>query len=119
MTVCDHPVARAQDLIDRLKHLTKPIGEAEPKDINALWNELEDLFVMIASSKISMDAQRKSDTLRDIIAAIDDYRETEERDADSDEKPGGVTEHRGSSDSDSAGNERRASTVGHHGTEAN
>ena len=117
MTVCDHPVARAQDLIDRLKHLTRPIGEAESKDLPATWNELEDLLVMIASSKVSMDAQRRSDTLRTIIAAIDEYQETEKRDADSDEEPGRVTEHRGSRSGDGAGNERRTSEAGHNGTE--
>ncbi len=117
MAVCDHPVARAQDLIDRLKHLTRPIGEAEAKDLNQLWNELEDLLVMIATTKISVDAQAKSDTLHRIIAAIDDYRETEKRDADSDKEPGGVTEHRGSGHGDSAGHERRPGETGHTGTE--
>ncbi len=89
MAVCDHPIARITDLIDRLKNLTKPIGEAEHKDLNALWNELEDLLVMLASPvKYPCDEQHKADTLRRIIAAIDDYRETEKRDADSDKEPG-------------------------------
>jgi len=117
MTVCDHPVARAQDLIDRLKNLTRPIGEAEAKDLNALWNELEDLLIMLATFKIPIDAQVKADTLRTIIAAIDEYRKTEKRDADSDKEPGGVTEHRGSGHGDSVRDERRTSETGHTGTE--
>jgi hypothetical protein len=107
MAIFDHPVARTQDLIDRLKNLTRPIGGAEVKDLNALWNELEDLFIMLATARVSIDAQRKADTLRSIIAAIDDYRDTEKRDADSDKKPGGIAEHRGSSHGDSAGHEGR------------
>ena len=119
MTVCDHPIARAQDLIDRLKNLTRPIGEAEPKNLNALWNELEDLLIMLASpAQYPVDGPSKADTLRRIIAAIDDYRETEKRDADSDKEPGGVTEHRGSSNGDSARDERRPSEAGHTSTEA-
>jgi hypothetical protein len=117
MAVCDHPVARAQDLIDRLKNLTRPIGEAESKDLNALWNELEDLLIMLATSKVSIDGPSKADTLRIIIAAIDDYRETEKRDADSDKEPGGITEHRGSSHGDSARDERRPGEAGHTSTE--
>jgi len=118
MTVCDHPIARAQDLIDRLKNLTRPIGEAEPKDLNALWNELEDLLIMLASPvRYSIDERHKAATLRRIIAAIDDYRETEKRDANSDEEPGGVTEHRGSSHGDSARDEGRPGETGHTGTE--
>jgi len=118
MAVCDHPIARAQDLIDRLKNMTRPIGEAEAKDLNALWNELEDLLVMLASPvKYSIDERHKEATLRRIIAAIDDYRETEKRDADSDKEPGGITEHRGSSHGDSARDEGRTSKTGHTGTE--
>jgi hypothetical protein len=117
MTVCDHPIARAQDLIDRLKNLTRPIGEAEHKDLNALWNELEDLLIMLATSKIPIDGSSKADTLRTIIAAIDEYRKTEKRDADSDKEPGRITEHRGSSHGDSARNEGRTSEAGHTGTE--
>jgi len=83
-----HPIARIQDLIDRLKHLTKPIGEAECKDLSKTWNELEDLLIMVASSKVSLDLQRKAATLDAVIAAIDDLRKTETRDADSDEEPG-------------------------------
>jgi hypothetical protein len=113
MTVCDHPVARAQDLIDRLKHLTKPIGEAEAKDLPSAWNELEDLFVMLASAKVSLDAKRKSATLATIIAAIDDYQDTEKRDADSNKEPGRIDQHRGSSDGDSAGHERQSGSIGH------
>jgi hypothetical protein len=118
MAVCDHPIARAQDLIDRLKNLTRPIGEAESKDLNALWNELEDLLIMLAiPAKYPVDGPSKADTLRIIIAAIDDYRETEKRDADSDKEPGGITEHRRSSHGDSAGHERRPGETGHTGTE--
>jgi len=117
MTVCDHPVARAQDLIDRLQNLTRPIGEAEHKDLNALWNELEDLLVMLATSKIPIDGSAKADTLRTIIAAIDEYRKTEKRDADSDKEPGRIDQHRGSSHDNSAGNERRTGETGHPGTE--
>jgi len=118
MAVCDHPIARAQDLIDRLKHLSKPIGEAECKDLHVAWNELEDLLIMLATTKSSLDAQRKSDTLASIIAAIDDYRETEKReDADSDEEPGRVTEHRRSGHSDSTRDEGRPSSAGDRSTE--
>ena len=117
MTVCDHPIARAQDLIDRLKNLTRPIGEAEPKNLNALWNELEDLLIMLASSKKFPLDQRKADTLATVIAAIDDYRETEKRDADSDKEPGRIAEHRGSSKGARAGHEGRTSKAGHTGTE--
>jgi len=114
-----HPIARAQDLIDRLKHLSKPIGEAEMKDLPAAWNELEDLLVMLASSKkIPLDGQQRSDTLDTVIAAIDDLRKTEKRDADSDKEPGRIDQHRRSRDSDGAGNEGRTSAVGHTGSEA-
>lgn len=113
MAVCDHPVARAQDLIDRLKNLTRPIGEAEPKDLNALWNELEDLFIMIVTSKKFPLDQRKADTLATVIAAIDDLRKTEKRDADSDQEPGRVDKHRGSGDGDGIKHEGRPSETGH------
>jgi len=98
-----HPVARAQDLIDRLKHLTRPIGEAETKDLPAVWNELEDLLIMLASSKKFPLDQRKAATLATVIAAIDDLRKTEKRDADSDQEPGRIDQHRGSSDGDGTG----------------
>jgi hypothetical protein len=117
MTVCDHPVARAQDLIDRLQNLTRPIGEAEHKDLNALWNELEDLLVMLATSKPSIDGSAKADTLRTIIAAIDEYQETEKRDADSDKEPGRINKHRGSSHDNSVRDERRTGETGHRSTE--
>jgi hypothetical protein len=112
-----HPVARAQDLIDRLKHLTKPIGEAENKDLPAVWNELEDLLVMLASSKKFPLDKKKADTLATVIAAIDDLRKTEKRDADSDQEPGRIDQHRGSGDGDGVGNERRTSSTGHRSTE--
>jgi len=112
-----HPVARAQDLIDRLKNLTKPIGEAEHKDLNALWNELEDLLIMLASSKKFPLDQRKADTLATVIAAIDDLRKTEKRDADSDQEPGRIDQHRGSSHGNSARDERRPGETGHTGTD--
>jgi len=100
-----HPIARVQDLIDRLKYLTKPIGEAETKNLPAAWNELEDLLIMLASSKkISLESQQRSATLDTVIAAIDDLRTTEKRDADSDQEPGRIDQHRGSRDSDGAGN---------------
>jgi len=112
-----HPIARAQDLIDRLKHLTKPIGEAECKNLPAAWNELENLLVMLASSKRFPLDQRKADTLATVIAAIDDLRKTEKRDADSDQEPGRIDKHRGSSHDNSAGNERRTGETGHRSTE--
>jgi len=112
-----HPVARAQDLIDRLKHLTKPIDEAETKDLNALWNELEDLLIMLASSKKFPLDQQKADTLATVIAAIDDLRKTEKRDADSDQEPGRIDQHRGSGHGDSARDERRPGETGHTGTD--
>lgn len=112
-----HPVARVQDLIDRLKHLTKPIGEAEMKDLPAAWNELEDLLIMLASSKKFPLDQRKADTLATVIAAIDDLRKTEKRDADSDKEPGRIDKHRGSSHDNGVRNERRAGETGHRSTE--
>ncbi len=111
-----HPVARAQDLIDRLKHLTKPIGEAESKDLPAAWNELEDLLVMLASSKKFPLDKKKADTLATVIAAIDDLRKTEKRDADSDQEPGRIDKHRGSSDGDGVGHEGRPGETGDPGT---
>jgi len=111
-----HPIARAQDLIDRLKHLTRPIGEAESKDLPAAWNELEDLLVMLASSKKLPLDQKKADTLATVIAAIDDLRKTEKRDADSDEEPGRVDKHRGSGDGDGTGHEGRPGETGDPGT---
>jgi len=108
-----HPVARAQDLIDRLKHLTRPIGEAENKDLPAAWNELENLLIMLASSKKPPLDQRKADTLATVIAAIDDLRTTEKRDADSDKEPGRVDQHRRSSDGDGVGHEGRPGKTGH------
>jgi hypothetical protein len=107
-----HPVARAQDLIDRLKTLTRPIGEAETKDIPAAWNELEDLLVMLASAKKFPLDQRKADTLATVIAAIDDLRKTEKRDADSDQEPGRIDQHRGSGDGDGTGLEGRPGKTG-------
>jgi len=112
-----HPIARVQDLIDRLKHLTKPIGEAESKDLPAAWNELEDLLVMLASSKKFPLDQRKADTLATVIAAIDDLRKTEKRDADSDQEPGRIDQHRRSGHGDSVRDEGRTSEAGHTGTE--
>lgn len=112
-----HPIARAQDLIDRLKHLSKPIGEAEMKDLPAAWNELEDLLVMLASSKkIPLESQQRSDTLDTVIAAIDDLRKTEKRDADSNQEPGRIDQHRGSRDGDGVGHERRTGEAGHTGS---
>lgn len=99
-----HPAARAQDLIDRLKSLTKPIGEAEMKDLPAAWAELEDLLIMIATSrKPRLELQRKADTLDCVIVAIDKLRDTEKRDADSDQNARRINTDRGSSDGDSAG----------------
>lgn len=115
--VCDHPVAKIQDLIDRLKTLTTPIDNAETKNLKAVWNELEDLLIMVATSKISIDAESQSDTLRKIIAAIDEYKDTEKTDADSNEEPGRVDSHRGSSHSDGARDERGAGETGHRRSE--
>jgi len=113
-----HPIARVQDLIDRLKHLTRPIGGAETKDLPAAWNELEDLLIMLASpSNRPFESKARSDTLDTVIAAIDDLRKTEKRDADSDKEPGGITEHRGSSHGDSARDEGRTSEAGDHSAE--
>ena len=95
---------------------TKPIGEAESKDLPAAWNELEDLLVMLASSKKFPLDKKKADTLATVIAAIDDLRKTEKRDADSDKEPGRVDQHRGGSDSDGVGHEGRPGTSGHPGT---
>ena len=90
-----HPIARVQDLIDRLKYLTKPIGEAETKNLPAAWNELEDLLIMLASSrKIPLESRQRSDTLDTVIAAIDYLRTTEKRDADSNKEPGRIDQHR-------------------------
>lgn len=46
----NHPIIDIQNLIDELKECVRPVDTEHPEELTALWNRLEDLLLMLASS---------------------------------------------------------------------
>lgn len=83
-----HPAARIHRLLDELKTFTRGDDSFAKQTINALWNELEDLLVML-STKDGMDVLLQKaiayDKLTAMISPLPQPGPTETTDANTDE----------------------------------
>ena len=109
MTRCTHPVATIQDLIDQLKLMTRARDEVDDHGLPYIWNQLEDMLVMLATSRPAGITQEELDLIKQKSELWDQMQSllattvtSEKTDADTEPEAGGVNQDRGSDHSDGA-----------------
>lgn len=108
MTASSHPVARIQDLIDQLKSGTRARTDHNDDDLLAIWNQLEDLLVMLVTPRTKLYTSKELEELKtkaDLWDRVVSLICQEKVDVDTIKETGGIDQDRRSDHGDGSGSE--------------